>query len=210
MKGNKNLIGKAGWAVIIIGVLLLAPEMTNAHCDTLSGPVVKDAQLALDKGDVTPVLKWVKKESEPEVRELFAKTLVVREKGPEAKELADRYFFETLVRIHRAGEGAPYTGLKPAGTDLGPAVKEADLALQTGKLDKLNSLLTASVSGQLKDRYGKVMNAKKHKDESVAKGREYVEAYVGYVHFAEKIYDLSHEKGGHHEGGEGAEEDQHK
>jgi hypothetical protein len=43
----------------------------------------------------------------------FTKTLAVRKQSKEAKELADMYFFETLVRIHCAGEGAPYTGLKP-------------------------------------------------------------------------------------------------
>ena len=92
-----------------------------AHCDGMDGPVVKAAQAALAKGDVNLVLIWVRKNDETEIRQAFERTVNVRKLSPEAKELADTYFFETLVRIHRAGEGAPYTGLKPAGRDLGPA-----------------------------------------------------------------------------------------
>ncbi|HAS53851.1 MAG TPA: hypothetical protein DCS42_06830, partial [Nitrospiraceae bacterium] len=104
--------------------------MAVAHCDTLDGPVVADARKALDKGDVTPVLKWVRQDDEKEIRELFTKTLVVRKKGKEARELADLYFFETLVRIHRAGEGAPYTGLKHEAAE--PIILAVDKALDTG------------------------------------------------------------------------------
>jgi hypothetical protein len=50
--------------------------------------------------------------------------LCVRTLDLEAKALADRYFFETLVRLYRAGEGAAYKGLKPAGRDLGAAKRE--------------------------------------------------------------------------------------
>src|SRR5512138_2915043 len=96
----------------LIAFTLLWPRPAAAHCDTMGGPVIADAKVALAKGDLTPVLKWVKPENEPEVRTAFTQTLKVRAQGPEARELADRYFFETLVRIHRAGEGAPYTGLK--------------------------------------------------------------------------------------------------
>ena len=102
------------------GVLLVALLVAGhaprgwAHCDSLDGPVVMDARTALEKGDVTPVLKWVKKEHELEIRNVFEQTMTVRAKGEDAKALADMYFFETIVRIHRAGEGEAYTGLKPA------------------------------------------------------------------------------------------------
>ena len=55
------------------------------------------------------------------------------------------YFFETLVRIHRAGEGEPYTGMKPAGRDLGPAVPAADKAIVDGKLEPLYKLLIETI-----------------------------------------------------------------
>lgn len=97
------------WMVLAIlsAISLWGSTLVWAHCDTLDGPVVQAAKKALEKGDITPVLKWVKKENEAEVRDTFQKTPTVRGKGPEAQELADRYFFESLVCIHRAGEGAP-------------------------------------------------------------------------------------------------------
>ena len=73
--------------------------------------------------------------------------------SPESKELADRYFFETLVRIHRASEGAPYTGLRPAGRDLGPAIPAADEAIKRGSIDRLTRLLTSEVTEGLRDRF---------------------------------------------------------
>lgn len=102
--------------VAFIGIGLLCTVLSKnafAHCDTLDGPVVQAARIALEKGDVRALVKWVQADDEKEIRVAFQKTLAVRAKGAEAKELADMYFFETLVRIHRAGEGAPYTGLKP-------------------------------------------------------------------------------------------------
>ena len=45
--------------------------------------------------------------------------------------MADLYFFETVVRVHRAGEGAAYNGLKPAGLDEGPVIPIAEKAIET-------------------------------------------------------------------------------
>jgi len=111
MSRRANVMRVAVMVGIGVCAWLLAQSVASAHCDTLDGPVVTEGKTALEKGDVTPVLKWVKKEYESEIRTAFEKTLVVRSKGLEASELADMYFFETLVRLHRAGEGAPYTGL---------------------------------------------------------------------------------------------------
>src|SRR6185436_13630003 len=108
------------------------PARALAHCDGLDGPVVKAAQRALDTRNPAPVLIWVQDKDEREIRTAFEQTLAVRELSPQAKELADRFFFETVVRVHRAGEGAPFTGLQPAGRDLGPAIPAADKALDEG------------------------------------------------------------------------------
>ena len=140
--------------------LLVIPASSLAHCDTLEGPVVTDAKKALEKGDVNPVLKWVKKEQEGEIREAFKKTLAVRSKGPEAKELADRYFFETLVRIHRAGEGAPYTGLSKEPPE--PIIAAVDKALERGAVDHVVTHVTEEAAKGIRERFSKTMERKKH------------------------------------------------
>ena len=158
-----------------------------AHCDTLDGPVVKTARAALEKGDVTPILKWIKKENEAEIRDLFKKTLTVRSKGKEAQELADMYFFETLVRLHRAGEGEPYTGLKPAGA-VEPAIAEADKTLEIGSVESLVKLITDAASKGIRERFNKAKEARKHADHSVDAGREFVDAYVQFTHYVERLH----------------------
>ncbi len=183
----------------VIGVGLFALSQALAHCDTMEGPVIKEAQAALDKGEVTPVLKWVAKDKEDEIRAAFKKTLAVRAKGPEAKELADMYFFETLVRVHRAGEGAPYTGIKPAGTKVEPIVEKSDKALETGSADDMVKQVTAHVEKGIRERFNKALEAKKHADESVEAGRKYVAAYVEYVHYVEGIHGAVMGGSAHHE-----------
>lgn len=180
---------------IVMGICL-TPNIVMSHCDTMDGPVVMTAKAALEKGDVTPVLKWVKKDDEKEIRDLFQKTLIVREKGKEAKELADRYFFETLVRIHRAGEGAPYTGLKhePAG----PIIVAADKALESGSADALVKLVTDAAAKGIRERFSRTAERKKRADESVEAGREFVEAYVEFTHYVERLHMDAMSHGVHH------------
>lgn len=100
-------------SILIVAALFAASPQLFAHCDSVTGPVIMDARSALAKGLVTPALKWVPAEAEQEIRDAFAKTMAARSASPEAREVADRWFFETLVRVHRASEGAPYTGLSP-------------------------------------------------------------------------------------------------
>ncbi len=189
-------------ALITLGVTVALVTMDKAvfaHCDTLDGPVVGDARLALEKGDVTGLLKWVRKEHEQEIRDAFSRSLAVRVKGKEARELADRFFFETLVCVHRAGEGAPYTGLKPAGT-VEAAIAAADKALQAGSVDELAEKIGNAVGNEIKKRFIEVSEKKKHAEDSVEAGREFVEAYVQYVHFIEGIHNMVTKGAEHHHG----------
>lgn len=181
-----------------VGALLFLAVSALGHCDTLDGPVIAAAKSALEKGEVAPVLKWVRKEAEPEVRAAFKQALTVRSKGPEARELADRYFFETLVRVHRAGEGAPFEGLKPAGAELEPAVAAADQSLETGKVDALVKLITDATAKGIRERFAKAVETRKHAEESVEAGREFVEAYVQFVHYAEGLDLAAKGPAGHH------------
>jgi len=167
-----------------------------AHCDTLDGPVVADARLALARGDVTPVLKWVKAGDEAAIRDAFARTMAVRPLGAEAQALADQYFFETLVRVHRAGEGAPFDGLKPAGS-VEPAIAMADQALEQGSPDRLVKAIQAHAEEGIRERFGHALEARKHAAESVAAGRAWVEAYVTYVHYVEGVVGAVHAASGH-------------
>jgi hypothetical protein len=177
-------------SVFAIGfVLLIMPAKVFGHCDGMDGPVVQAAQRALAKGDVNLVLSWVQATNEAEIRKVFAKTLAVRKLNPEARELADLYFFETLVRIHRAGEGAPYTGLKPAGRDFGPAIPAADKAIETGAVEPLVKLITSESANGIRERFQKVTAAKMFSAEDVNAGRGYVKAYVEFVHYVEGLHE---------------------
>lgn len=175
-------------AAIVALFVAFAPSTASAHCDTADGPVVVEARLALEKGDVTPLLKWVKPETEGELRAAFVRARSLRSGPPEVKALADDWFLENLVRIHRAGEGAPYTGIRPSGTPIDPAVRLADKALESGEVDGLVSPLMAHATAEVKDRFEKAREAKAHAAESVAKGREFVAAYIELTHFVERLH----------------------
>lgn len=179
--GSPALAGDAGllaiWAI--------------GHCDGMDGPVVSLARKALESGNVNLVLPWVAERDEAEIRRTFEHAVAVRKLGPEAKELADRHFFETLVRVHRAGEGAPFTGLKPAGRDLGPAVPAADKALESGSADAVVDLLANAVRDGVRQRFHAAFERRRFQPDDVEAGRAYVEAYVPYVHYVEHLWQLA-------------------
>lgn len=177
------------FAALIVSIILFLPKHAIAHCDGLDGPVVKAAQRALEIGNVNPVLIWVQKKDENEITKAFQKTLAVRKLSPQAKELADMYFFETLVRIHRAGEGAPYTGLQPAGRDLGPAIPAADRALENGKVEPLVKLLTDAIQSGVREQFKQALAKKKFGKDDVTAGQEYIKSYVEFIHYVERIYE---------------------
>lgn len=173
-------------ALVLLATSMLLPATGQAHCDTLEGPVVRTARTALEQGDPAPLFKWVRAADETEIRRAFQKTMVVRAKGAEAKELADSYFFETLVRIHRAGEGMPFTGLK-SGASVDPAVALADQGLDKGSVDQLLEVLTQALANGIRQRFAHARDTRQHAEESVAAGREFVEAYVAFTHYVEGL-----------------------
>ena len=191
MRPVLRIIMRAGSIVACLGPLLLAPREAAAHCDGMDGPVVKAAQDALAAGDVRRVLVWVQRADEEEVRRAFERTVAVRKLSVEARELADRYFFETVVRIHRAGEGAPFDGLKPAGRDLGPAIPAADRALESGSVEPVEKLLTEAVVAGVRERFREAREAKAHAAHDVEAGRRYVRAYVTFIHHVERLFEAA-------------------
>ena len=195
----------ASSALILAAALGLMPALASAHCDSLEGPVVQDARVALEKADPTPVLKWVRKEDEGQIRDAFKESLAVRAKGGDARALADRYFFETLVRIHRAGEGEGFTGLKPVSS-VDPGISAADKALSSGSGKELARQMSADISDGITRRLSLVLDRKKRAAESVEAGREFVQAYVDYIHFVEGINRLASGGASHkHQDGRAAE-----
>lgn len=183
----------------LVALLVLPFRQASAHCDGMDGPVVKAAQAALDKEDINYILVWIPKQSVEEIQAAFKQSLAVRKIGNrDATDLADRFFFETVVRLHRAGEGAAYSGLKPAGRDLGPAIPAADRAIADGSLDAVDILLTETLRKNLKERYQDVVRTRNYNKDDIDAGRKYVEAYVSYIHFVERLYeDASKPSGGH-------------
>jgi hypothetical protein len=183
------------------GLLLFA----LGHCDGMDGPVVSLARKALETGNVNLVLPWVRTQEEPEIRHAFEHALAVRQLGLKARALADHHFFETLVRVHRAGEGAAYTGLKPPGRDLGPAIPAADRALEQGSVENVVRLLTDAVRQGVREYFHAAFSRKGFDPDDVAAGRAYVEAYVPYVHYVERLWQAaSGPAHGHHASQEGA------
>jgi hypothetical protein len=190
-------------SITALSLLTLSSRSVFAHCDTMDGPVVKDARVALDSKDLAPVLKWIAPEKEGEIREAFQHALTVRALGSEARVLADRFFFETVVRVHREGEGEPYAGLKPAGTKVDPGIAASDEALETGSVDRFAKLLATKVDKGLRERYTRAAEARIHASESVEKGRAYVATYVAFMHYAERLHADASEDATHAGHGEG-------
>lgn len=184
-KQFSRIIG-TGCASLISICWLTISKTAVAHCDTEKGPVIQEARAALEKGDVTPVLKWIKKDREAEIRAAFARTQTVRAKGPEAKELADRQFIETLVRLHRAGEGAPYSGVKDEPVD--PVIAMADMALQGRSADEMIREINDQMGKVIRQKLDRAVEAAKHKDDNLEAGREFVAAYVDYMHYVENVH----------------------
>ena len=172
------------------------------HCDSLDGPVVTAARQALDAGDVDLVLPYVHADGEAEVRATFRQVLPVRDLGSEARDTADRLFFETVVRVHRAGEGAPYKGLKPAGLSVGPVIPLAERAIEEDSTDQLANFLSNALREELKHRLELVHDLARERDRSLEAPREYVEAMLSFEVYSHHLYQAirstTHDEGAKH------------
>jgi len=176
------------------------------HCDTRDGPVVNAAIKSLETGNVNLILIWVPKEAEKELKEAFEKTLHARKQGKDARIVADDWFFETAIRLHRAGEGAPFTGLKPAGLDEGPVVPRAEKAIETGDAKETIRFVLYTVEDELQRRFKNVMVKKKYDKNNVVAGREFIHAYINFVVYSHHLYTYVKGGGEHSEGKKGEHE----
>lgn len=185
--------------LLIASSIFIFTNTASAHCDSYDGPVIKDAEKALEANNVNLVLKWVSKEQEKEITPLFQKTYELRDGDKEVYEIVKKHFFETLVRLHRETEGAPYTGLKSAGTTK-QIIKMTDNALDENSVDDFLQKLNNHIDNVVREKFNKVSELNKVKDNSVEKGREFVAAYVDYTHTVEAIHDIIEHGTGSHEG----------
>lgn len=169
------------------------------HCDSMDGPVVKAAAQALEAGDVDLVLPFVALDGEPEVCAAFDLAVKACEQGPEARAVAEQWFYETVVRVHRAGEGAPFTGLKPAGLDVGPAIPVAEAAGRTGTSADLAAFLAAEVADHARRRVEDIQAAKAaaEQDPTVEATRRYVQRLLGLQVWAHRVHVAVTDHGGH-------------
>ena len=188
-------------APLVLAITLGWSGIAAAHCDTLDGPVVGAGRKALDSGQIEHALVWVQKSDERAVRDAFAKARAARASGKGDTERTDHAFYGTLVRVHRQGEGAPYTGLKPAG-HIEPAIAAADKAIDAGSPAAVESLLVEQTRTGLHQRFDEVARRRNFAPSDVEAGRAYVGAYVDYVHYVERVHDAAAQTSAAH--------DQHK
>lgn len=183
---------------------LLGGRPASAHCDTLAGPVVADARVALERGQVDVVLKWVGEADEAEVQAAFADAVAMRPLAEPARTVGEMRFYETLVRLHRAGEGEPFTGLKPAA-EIEPIVRMTDAALDQGSPDAVVHELTAAVEAGIRQRFAEVGERRLRAADSVEAGRAYVASYVEWTHYVERLHAAANptEEHGDAHGGHG-------
>ena len=209
IKSRTRLASKRFTAALTVGTALLVativafsqPSTASAHCDSVNGPVVTAARKALDTGDVKWVLAYVQPDAEAELTAAFKQTLSVRKTSAEAKDLADHYFFETAVRLHRTGEGASYTGLKQE-TDYGPALETAEKALETGSLTDVQSLINKATSDGIAAQYKHVLEARETAahEGTVEALREQAEAELIFEKYVDALYKAALGTAAHAEG----------
>jgi hypothetical protein len=195
---------KAALSVLLAGIVALSALATTrpaqAHCDSVQGPVVQAALKALDTGNVKLVLPYIQPADEAELTAAFNHARSVRKLGPEAKKLADQYFFELTVRLHREGEGAAYTGL--TNEPVPASIQAADKAMQTGKLEGVVHLLNEAVEHGVAEKYEAVVKARENakKLNTVEAQRERAEAELIFEKYIYELYTAATAASPHAEG----------
>ena len=190
-KATKPIV-RIALVVAILGVAaftaLAFTTPTQAHCDSAKGPVATSAHQALISDNVNLILPYVKPEAEAELTAAFTEASKVRKQGNAARQLADRYFIETAVRLHRLGEGAPYTGVTDEETPA--SILTADQAMATGSLVEVNTMLEQAMHKGVEARYQAVVLAREEANRlnTVEAHRERVEAELMFEKF---VYELN-------------------
>ncbi len=174
--------------------IFIFSNTTSAHCDTMEGPVVKASQKALETGNINYVLIWVQVKDEQAIKTLFEKVLRVRKLNDEAKELADMYFIETVVRLHRMGEGEPYIGIKPVGFHPEEGIEAADVAIEKNSLSEVLEHIPKEKQNEVKELFTDLQSKMNYNVNDLSAGRKYVAAYVHFIHYVESLFSGTEKK----------------
>ena len=183
--------------IIALFVIVSFNTILNAHCDSVEGPVIKAAQKSLETGNINYVLIWVPEKDEPEVNRLFNRVLQNRSLNSDVNILLTNYFFETVVRLHRMGEGVGYTGIKDATFKPEPGISEADDAIAHGSLKQISSLLLEEEHAELEKYFSEVLQKQNYSTDDLQAGRDYVKSYVHFIHYVEELFADSKNKSTH-------------
>lgn len=159
------------------------------HCDTMDGPVVTAAELALEMENVNYVLPFVEVEYEKELKDAFDRTILVRELSGEAAEVADYWFFETAVRLHMLGKRKPYNGIKKSGLNYGPVIRRSEEAIEAGDKTELETFLLDRIQEEMEARFEIVVSKKDYDINDVEAARDYMNAKFDFISFTQKIYE---------------------
>lgn len=183
--------------IITMFVILLFNTLSHAHCDSVEGPVIKAAQKSLETGNINFVLIWVPEKDEPEIHRLFNKVLQNRGLNSDVNLLLTNYFFETVVRLHRMGEGVGYTGIKDVNFKPEPGITEADDAIALGSLKQISSELPEEKYAELEKYFSEVIQKQNYNTDDLQAGRDYVKSYVHFIHYVEELFADSKNKSTH-------------
>ena len=183
------LKSKLAAMLFLTSLIFVFTNTASAHCDSMEGPVVKASQKALETGNINYVLVWVRAEDEPEIKAMFDKVNRVRTLSPESKDLADMYFFETVVRVHRMGEGVGYTGLKPVGYKPEEGIEAADAAIEKNSVENILGHLDEKYHSKVKELFYHLQSKKNYDVNDIKAGRAYVETYVHFIHYVEGLFN---------------------
>lgn len=196
-KVNKRSFNlKSVLVLSLLSLMIFISVPASAHCDSYDGPVIKEALRALETNNVELVYKWITSDQENEITSLFKTTYELRKGNKEVYAIVEKHFLETLVRLHRETEGAPYTGIKSAGS-MTPLVEMADNSLAKKDVNTVVNTVTVHLADIIKERYEKAAELSKTKDHSIKRGREYVHAYVEYTHTLEALEHILHGEHSH-------------
>ena len=70
--------------------------------------------------------------------------------------------------------------------------------METGSIDGLVTLVTEASAEGIRERFAHARELKQHADHNIDAGRQYVAAYVEYVHYVEGIHAAATKSTGHH------------